>query len=71
MAVLGDPSKSAGVAVLRALGLPTDDCLSLHISFMPDSLVQVTVAYAPNRDQVEAVVQTMKGYMVALTPCDG
>lgn len=71
MATMGDPAKPAGVAVLEALGLPTEKCLGLTVEFRPNSLVEVVVRYAPDQDQVEAAAQVLRGYMVALTPTDG
>lgn len=71
MATVGDPAKPAGVAVLEALGLPTEKCLGLTIEFRPNSLVEVIVRYAPEHDEIEAAAQVLRGYMVAFTPTDG
>lgn len=70
MAIMGKPSTPAGVAMLKALGLPVDRCLSLDIGFHPDSVVEVTVRYAPDEGQLEDVVQAMRGYMLALSPAN-
>lgn len=68
MAAMGCPSRAAGVAVLRALGLREDKCLSLTVTFNPNDLVRVEVTYAPDEEDVEAAAQALSGYMVALKP---
>lgn len=68
MACMGDPRKAAGVAVLEALGLSPDRCIGLTLEFKPGQLVVATVEYAPSEAEVEAMTQTLRGYMVAFTP---
>lgn len=65
---MGDPGKKAGVAMLKALGLPVERCATLDVAFRPNSLVEVKVCYHPTEEQAELLAQTLRGYLVALFP---
>lgn len=48
-------SQVAGPKLLRALGLPTEGCLNLTISFKPNHVVTAQVEYAVNQEALQAL----------------
>jgi len=52
-------TKSIGPMVLKALGLPTERCYSLTLTFEPNELVKATAVYLPERQEIETVVMLL------------